>query len=60
MKQPPDFTLVYDETKVDVDQIILTDEELDEGISQWKLTLVVMMAGTELTREHLEKFIRAS
>lgn len=50
VKQPPDFTLVYDDTVAGLDKVVLTDEELDEGICQWKHTLIGMVAGTEVTR----------
>lgn len=33
VKQPPDFTFVYDDTVAEVDEVVLTDEELDEGVS---------------------------
>lgn len=59
MNQPPVFTLNYDASVEDKDEVVLSDEEIEEGISQWKLTLVATVVGTKVTKESMEKFIAA-
>lgn len=50
-KQPPAFTLSYDDSVEDADEVIMFDEEIEEGVRQWKLAVVAMVVGTEGTKK---------
>lgn len=51
ISQSPHFKLVYDSSVEDLDEMVLTDEEIDEGINQWKDTSVASVVGTEVLKD---------
>lgn len=44
---------------LDSEEIILSDEEVEEGLGQWKYMLVALVAGTKVTKDAMDKFINA-
>lgn len=57
VNQPPNFTLTYDTSMKGKDEVILSEEEIEEGIVQWKHTLVATVVGIEVTSEAMKKYI---
>lgn len=57
--QPPNFTMKFDRSVEQLDEIIISDDEMEEGIQQWRNTLVGCVMGTEVTKENMDKFVAA-
>lgn len=59
VNQPASFTLNYDRSVEEQDEILLLDEEIEEGIGQWRLMLIATVVRIVVTKEAIEKFIAA-
>lgn len=59
VRQNPAFLMELDEMVVSADAIEFSNKELHEGATNWKLTLVGCVAGTEVRWKNMDKFVRA-
>lgn len=48
-----------DETAVAAEEIEISDEELQKGLTNWRLTLIGCIAGTEVRWANMNKFVHA-
>lgn len=53
------LTLVYDSSVEEAEEVILTDEKINEGIGSMEIYFGATVVGTEVTREAMVKFIKA-
>lgn len=55
----PNFQMQLDESAVAAEEVEFSDEELEEGSNNWKLTLIECVAGTEVSWVNMDKYVRA-
>lgn len=54
LRQNPSCIMQLDEVSASVDEVEFTNEELQEGFVNWKLTLIGCVIGTEISWSNME------
>lgn len=57
VKQNPNFVMELDDNVASIDEVEFSDEDLQEGSTDWKFTLVGCVAMTEVSWAYMRKFI---